>query len=83
MSNRNEIAERISSLMEERDISQREVAAAVGISEQKLSDKRHGRYGYTTKDVSALADFFNVSTDYLLGRIDTPWPDPWEGKEER
>ena len=31
----------------------------------------------------ALADFFNVSTDYLLGRIDTPWPDPWEEKEHK
>ena len=52
--------------------------------EQTYSNKKNrtGR-SFTLKDMNALADFFNVSTDYLLGRIDTPWPDPWEEKENK
>ena len=70
----NDITKRLSLRMKEKGKSQREVARAIGVPEQRLSDKRHGRYGYTTKDISALADFFGVSTDYLLGRIDTLRP---------
>ena len=51
--------------------------------QQTYSNKKNGIRPFTKKDIVALADFFEVSTDYLLGRIDTPWPDPWEknGKE--
>lgn len=76
---------RLSRLESDHGLSQREVAASIGMPEQTYSNKKNGIGGrkFTLKDVTALADFFGVSVDYLLGRIDTPWPDPWEknGKE--
>lgn len=77
------ICERVKTLIKDRDLTQRYVAKEVGSVEQVLSNKLTGLRSFTMKDVTALADFFGVSTDYLLGRIDTPWPDPWEknGKE--
>ncbi len=76
--------QRLNALESARGLTQREVASAIGMPEQTYSNKKNltGR-SFSRKDVVALADFFGVSTDYLLGRIDTPWPDPWEknGKE--
>lgn len=76
--------QRLNALESARGLTQREVASAIGMPEQTYSNKKNltGR-SFSRKDVVALADFFEVSTDYLLGRIDTPWPDPWEknGKE--
>lgn len=40
----------------------------------RSSNKLTGVRSFTMKDISVLADFFKVSTDYLLGRIDTLWP---------
>lgn len=68
--------EEVKALQARIGMSQRELAQSIGISEQSLSDKLHGRCGFTRKDLTALADFFNVSTDYLLGRIPTFWPSP-------
>lgn len=33
-----------------------------------ISDKFHGRSNFTLRDVSRIADFFDVSTDLVLGR---------------
>lgn len=41
---------------------------SLGVSEQAISDKFHGRSNFTLRDVSRIADFFDVSTDLVLGR---------------
>lgn len=78
------LVERLDELESQRNLTQREVSEAIGMPEQTYSNKKNrtGR-SFTLKDMNVLADFFNVSTDYLLGRIDTPWPDPWEEKEDK
>ena len=46
----------------------------LGVSEQAVSDKFHGRTNFTPKDLSKLADAFDVSLDYLTGRSDYAKP---------
>lgn len=67
--------------MEERQISQRQIATYLHITEQAVSGKFHQRSKFSANQILALADFFEVSVDYLMGRSDTPWPDPWKDKE--
>lgn len=47
---------------------QRELADEAGLSEQALSNKLRGLKNFTLRDVSRIADFFDVSTDLVLGR---------------
>ena len=51
-------------------LRQRDLAEVLGVSEQAVSDKFHGRTNFTLKDLSKLADAFDVSLDYLVGRTD-------------
>lgn len=43
--------------------------------EQTLSNKMHGARPFTLRDLSRIADYFDVSLDYLTGRSDfvKPW----------
>ena len=50
------------------------VALAIGMSEQVFSNKMNGLRSFSAKDYKALADFFNTSVDYLMGRTLDPWP---------
>jgi|GEM_PF-4360160 len=47
---------------------QKDVALAIGMSEQVFSNKMNGLRSFSAKDYKALADFFNTSVDYLMGR---------------
>lgn len=58
----------IKSLIKLRNVKQRDVAEGIGISEQQLCNKLHGRNNYTYRDIVRLADYFDVSVDSLLGR---------------
>lgn len=49
-------------------MTQRELADEAGLSEQALSNKLRGLKNFTLRDVSRIADFFDVSVDSLLGR---------------
>ena len=49
-------------------MTQRELADEAGLSEQALSNKLRGLKNFTLRDVSLIADFFDVSVDSLLGR---------------
>lgn len=42
--------------------------AEIGISQQLFTNKLHGRANYTLRDLSRIAEFFDVSLDYLVGR---------------
>ena len=58
-----------------RDMSQNEIAKALGIDRTTYVKYEHG--GSIKRNLPKLADFFNVSTDYLLGRdINTNHEEP-------
>lgn len=69
MSNLNE---RLIQLKETNNILQKDIAKSVG-----LSLRGYQRYEYGEREPSAsillkLAEFYNVSLDYLVGRTDNP-----------
>ncbi|MBQ7579902.1 MAG: helix-turn-helix transcriptional regulator [Clostridia bacterium] len=59
---------RIRDLREDRDLRQKDVANAIGVDQRSLSNYETGKTIPDAETVIALADFFHVSTDYLLGR---------------
>ncbi|WEV47699.1 helix-turn-helix transcriptional regulator [Bifidobacterium sp. ESL0690] len=59
---------RVAILLKNRSMSQKQLAAAIGLSDSTVSLKMNGRCSFTTTDLIKMADLFHVSTDYLLGR---------------
>lgn len=55
-------------LREARNMSQDEIAKALGIDRTTYVKYEHG--GSIKRNLPKLADFFHVSTDYLLGRTE-------------
>ena len=62
------IAKQVRGKLRSNHVTQRELADSVGMSEQALSNKLRGLKNFTLRDVSRIADFFDVSTDFVLGR---------------
>lgn len=52
--------------------TQKEVAVAVGVTERNYQDWEYGNTKPGFDALIALADYFNVSLDYLCGRSDDP-----------
>ena len=57
----------IRKLMRDNHVTQRDLAHELGVSEQAISGKFHGRSNFTLRDVSRMADCLEVSVDGLLG----------------
>lgn len=57
-----------------RKLTKKEVAEKVGITERAYIAYEYGERDVSTETLIKLADFYNVSADYLLGR-DTGEPD--------
>ena len=55
-------------LRTDRDLKQKQVAAALGIKQQHYSKYENGENEMPIRIIVALADYFEVSVDYLLGR---------------
>lgn len=68
------LSERIKRLRVARGLTQQNVADAVHTDKTNVSSWENGRYTPGKTTLALLADFFNVSTDYLLGRTDNPLP---------
>lgn len=62
-----DLREKIRDLREDRDLKQKVVAAHLDISQQTYSNYERGRRDIPTWAVVALANYYQVSTDYLLG----------------
>lgn len=58
---------RIRDLREDADLKQSDLAEAVGISQKTLSNYETGKTNPDSYSIIKLAEFFNVSADYLLG----------------
>lgn len=59
---------RIKDLREDRDLRQSDVAKATGIDQRTLSNYETGKTNPDSYALIKLADFFDVSIDYLVGR---------------
>ncbi len=62
------IKNRIRDLREDLDLRQIDVANATGIDQKTLSNYETGKTNPDSYSIIKLADFFDVSADYLLGR---------------
>lgn len=67
---------RLRDLREDRDLKQKDLAALLQIHQTTYSDYELGRLNIPTDTLHILADFYNVSVDYLLGRTGTKTPYP-------
>ena len=64
--------ERVKTLRIKKNIKQSELGEIVGLTYTAVSDIERGRRTTTLEKLDALADYFEVSVDYLMGRTDNP-----------
>ena len=62
---------RIRDLREDRDLTQTQIARLLGMSQTGYSKYETGENDIPTAVLIKLADFYETTTDYLLGRTDT------------
>lgn len=60
--------ERITRLRESRNVLQKDLAKAIDIAPVVLNRIEKGKRSVRGEELKAMADYFNVSADYLLGR---------------
>ena len=65
-------SERIKELRESRNLTQDALGAVIGVKRFSIYSYEKGRVYPEMKGLIALADFFDVSMDYLAGRTDNP-----------
>ena len=63
---------RIRDLREDHDLKQQDIAEYLQCSQVCYSHYENGRRDIPTDILIKLADYYNVSIDYLLGRTDNP-----------
>ena len=66
----NSYIERLKELREDNDLSQKEVAAHLNTTQQVYSRYENGNNEMPIRHVITLSQFYNVSTDYILGQTD-------------
>lgn len=72
MVDRKKFAERLKSLRTRDSIITVDLAKAVGLSKQSINNFENLRNLPSLDALTDIADYFDVSTDYLLGRSDEP-----------
>mgnify|MGYP001033813528 CR=1 FL=1 len=65
---------RIAKLREQRRLTQEELAKHLSISRASLSHYEKNRRMPDYETLNKMADFFDVTVDYLIGRTDDPSP---------
>ena len=62
---------RLRDLREDNDLNQAQIGEILGISQTVYSRYERGYQTIPLEHLIKLADFYDVSVDYILGRIDT------------
>ena len=63
---------KINSLRQEKNLTLKELADILGVSEATVSRWENGKSDIRGKNLKKLSDFFDVSESYLLGYIERP-----------
>lgn len=64
------ISSRITELRKEQKLTKTELGLKIGVSDVAIGYWESGRSEPNASNIVALADYFEVSADYLLGRTD-------------
>ena len=62
----------LKTIRERKNITQVRLSIEVGVSQETISAYENGKAMPSIEILCKIADFFNVSTDYLLGRTFVP-----------
>ena len=65
---------KIRDLREDRDLTQKEVAEVLHISQNTYSQYENGKRQMPIDCLIALAKYYETSTDYILGITENPTP---------
>ncbi len=65
---------RLKEIREDKDLKQEEVAKALGIKQQQYSEYERGVVLISIEKLDKLADYYDTSIDYLVGRTDERKP---------
>ena len=65
-------AERIRELRRKQGMTQLALGKIIGVGQDTISIYESGKHYPEVRNLIILADYFGVSTDYLLGRTDNP-----------
>jgi len=67
-----DIADRLKELRKQRGLTQKQVYTGIGMAEKNYQSLEYRSYRPSHDTIIKLADFYDVSADYLLGRTDNP-----------
>ena len=67
-----DFATQLKAIRKNKGITQKQLAAAIGASERGIQQYELGERKPAFDVLIALADYFDVSLDYLVGRSDDP-----------
>lgn len=68
----NDLASQFKKIRIEKGFTQKQIAEGIGVTEQAYQRYEYGKVVPSALVLLALADFFEVSLDYLVGRSDEP-----------
>ena len=68
--------QRLKEIREDKDLKQSDVAKALGIKQQQYSEYEIGKRLIPINYLYDLAEFYDTSIDYLLGKTDERKPYP-------
>ena len=68
------MTDRLSKLRQQKNMSRKAVAAALQLDQTTYGNYELGKRQPSLDTLDRLADFFDVSIDYLFGRTDDPTP---------
>jgi len=66
------LSEKVKRLRKERELTQKELADKLGVNSSHLSRLEKGKYQPSTEMLKKFAEFFGVTTDYLLSDEEIP-----------
>jgi transcriptional regulator with XRE-family HTH domain len=68
----NIFSERIKQLRNKNNLTRKQLGDIIGVTEMAIKEIEYGHNKTNLDRIMVLADYFNVSLDYLVGRTDNP-----------
>lgn len=76
------VYKRIRDLREDKDIKQRELAKILDVDQSTYSDYENGETNISINSLIKLAQFYETSIDYMVGKTDEKEPYPRKDNNE-